>query len=95
MKTKGSEAPAQVHSMDNSPVTQETDSGDDLFTTECIGAVGPKGKKWFAALTPNGTKQKCQLDSGATCDIMSLKDKMRIAPQEKLMPSSSSSTLVS
>lgn len=44
--------------------------------------------KWFAALTLNGTKQKCQLDSGATCDVTSLKDKMRIAPQEKLMPSS-------
>lgn len=60
MKTKGSEAPAQVHSMYNSTATHETDSGDDLFTTECIGAVGPKGKKWFAALTLNGTKPKCQ-----------------------------------
>lgn len=76
MKTKGSEAPAQVHSMDNPILSQETDSGDDLFTTKCIGAVGPKGKKWFAALILNGTKQKCQLDSGATCDVMSLRDKM-------------------
>lgn len=83
MKTKGLDAPAHVHSMDN-PIL--TESGDDLFTTECIGAVGPKGKKWFAALMLNGTKQRCQLDSGATCDVMSLKDKMRIAPQHADSP---------
>lgn len=95
MKTKGLNAPAHVHSMDNPILTQDTESGDDLFTTECIGAVGPKGKKWFAALMLNGTKQRCQLDSGATCDVMSLKDKMRIAPREKLMPSSTKLKLYS
>lgn len=43
----------------------------------------------------NSTKQKCQLDSGAMCDVMSLRDKMRISPQEKLMPSSTKLKLYS
>lgn len=51
-------------------LVQETDgNGDDLFSTECIGTVGTKGKKWFAALQLNAIQQKCQLDSGATCDV--------------------------
>ena len=74
MKTKGAEAP--VHSIENPLSAQHVDgSEDDLFSTECIGAVGARGKKWFATLELNGLKQKCQLDSGATCDVMSLKDK--------------------
>lgn len=96
MKTRGSEVSAHIHSMENPVLAQETDgSGDDLFSTECIGAVGARGKKWFAVLQLNGLKQKCQLDSGATCDVMSLKDKIRIAPREKLMPSSTKLKLYS
>lgn len=45
MKTRGSEASAHIHSMENPVLSQETDgSGDDLFSTECIGAVGAREK---------------------------------------------------
>lgn len=58
-----------------------------IYTAESIGAVQGCGKKWFANIKMNGGSQRCQLDSGATCDVMSIKDERRLAPQAKLLPS--------
>lgn len=58
-----------------------------LYTAESIGAVQGRGKKWFANIQMNGGTQRCQLDSGATCDVMSIKDMRRLAPEAKLLPS--------
>lgn len=43
----------------------------------------------------NGGFQRCQLDSGATCDVMSIKDKRRLAPEVKLLPSNTKLVLYS
>lgn len=60
---------------------------NDVYATESIGAVRTKGNKWFVNLRLNGKLQRCQLDSGATCNAMSLRDRMRLAPREKLKAS--------
>lgn len=70
-------------------------STDMVYSSECIGAVNTKGKKWFVNLRLNNIIQPCQLDSGATCDVMSIKDKMKLAPRAPLQPSSTKLKLYS
>lgn len=60
---------------------------NDVYATESIGAVGTIGKKWFVNLQLKGKLKIHQLDSGATCNAMSFRDKKRLAPREKLKPS--------
>ena len=62
---------------------------------ESIGAVQAKGKKWFVTLKMNSKSQRCQLDSGATCDVMSYNDKMKLAPNTPLLSSSTRRKLYS
>uniref|UniRef100_A0A8C5PCI9 ribonuclease H n=1 Tax=Leptobrachium leishanense TaxID=445787 RepID=A0A8C5PCI9_9ANUR len=62
-------------------------STDVVYTKECIGAVQSKGQKWFVNLILHNICQPCQLDSGATCNVMGLKDKMKLAPRAPLQPS--------
>lgn len=68
---------------------------NDVYAVESIGAVRTRGKKWFVNLRLNGTLQKCQIDSGATCNVMSLRDKKRLAPREKLKQSNTTLKLYS
>lgn len=67
----------------------DSDSNNDvdIYMHESIGAVQAKGKKWFVTLQINQKSQQCQLDSGATCDVMSYTDKMKLAPNTALKPS--------
>lgn len=63
------------------------EDADQIYTAESIGALHGQGKKWFATLKLNGELQRCQLDSGATCNVMSIKDKRKLAPNVPLHPS--------
>ena len=79
----------QLHAADTE-VPEDMDRSDTethMYTAESIGAVQGHGKKWFANIKMNGGSQRCQLDSGATCDVMSIKDMRRLAPEAKLLPS--------
>ena len=64
-----------------------SDTEAHIYTAQSIGAVQGCGKKWFVNIKINGGSQRCQLDSGATCDVMSITDMRRLAPQAKLLPS--------
>lgn len=75
--------------------TDETNTEAYIYSAERIGAVEGQGKKWFANLKINGGSQRCQLDSGATCDVMIIKDKMTLAPEVKLLPSNANLVLYS
>lgn len=67
---------------------EDTDmEANDVYVYVSIGAVEMRGKKWFVNLWLNGKIQKCQLDSGATCNVMSLRDKKRLALRGNLRPS--------
>ncbi|KAK7933832.1 hypothetical protein WMY93_004728 [Mugilogobius chulae] len=66
---------------------EDEDADNQIYSVETIGAVNGQGKKWFATLKINGNLQRCQLDSGATCNVMSIKDKRRLAPSIPLLPS--------
>lgn len=68
------------HPEDMSP----SDTEAHIYTAQSIGAVQGCEKKWFVNIKMNGGSQRCQLDSGATCDVMSIKDMRRLAPQAKL-----------
>lgn len=52
-----------------------------------MGAVNTQGKKWFVNLPLHRGVKRCRLDSGATCNVMSLKDKMRLGPKVPLQKS--------
>lgn len=94
---KRGQATRQLHAADGE-VPEDTDRLDSearIYTAESIGAVQGRGKKWFANLKMNGGFQRCQLDSGATCDVMSLKDMRRLDPAAKLLPSQTKLVLYS
>lgn len=54
---------------------EDEDEDNQIYSAETIGTVNGQGKKWFATLKLNGALQRCQLDSGATCNVMSIRDK--------------------
>lgn len=94
---KRGQATRQLHAADGE-VPEDTDRLDSearIYTVESIGAVQGRGKKWFANLKMTGGFQRCQLDSGATCDVMSLKDMRRLDPAAKLLPSQTKLVLYS
>lgn len=62
---------------------------------ETIGAVQGQGKKWFVKLKINGGFKRCQLDLGATCNVMSIENKLRLAPNVKFSPSNTKLVLYS
>lgn len=81
----------QLHTM-GTPSEEDHDVDDDgqlgqIYTAMSIGAVNTQGKKWFVNLPLQNGPQRCQLDSGATCNVMSIKDKMRLSPRTPLQPS--------
>ena len=86
---KRGQATRQLHAADMEAPddTDRSDTDAHIYTTQSIGAVQGQGKKWFANIKMNGGSQRCQLDSGATCDVMSIKDMRRLAPHAKLLPS--------
>uniref|UniRef100_A0AAV2KM67 Uncharacterized protein n=1 Tax=Knipowitschia caucasica TaxID=637954 RepID=A0AAV2KM67_KNICA len=67
---------------------QSSEEETHLYMIESVSAVGQtKGKKWFVTLKFNSKSQRCQLDSGATCNIMTLKDKKKLSSKGKLRQS--------
>ncbi|KAK5893965.1 hypothetical protein CesoFtcFv8_010707 [Champsocephalus esox] len=78
----------QLNAVDD-PLPGELEDSDerDVYTAESVGAVNTRGKKWFVNLPLQSGVQRCQLDSGATCNVMSIKDKTRLAPRTPLLKS--------
>ncbi|KAF3856230.1 hypothetical protein F7725_016953, partial [Dissostichus mawsoni] len=78
----------QLNAVDD-PLPGELEDSDerDVYTAESVGAVNTQGKKWFVNLPLQSGVQRCQLDSGATCNVMSIKDKTRLAPRTPLLKS--------
>ncbi|KAI4873533.1 hypothetical protein NFI96_011364, partial [Prochilodus magdalenae] len=62
---------------------------------ELIGALEAEGKKWFVTLRLHNKPLRCQLDSGATCNVMSYKDKIKLAPNTPLRSSNTKLKLYS
>lgn len=80
----------QLHTVDDqAELEREADDEDNgqIYTASATGSPSSRGKKWFVNLQLHGTRQRCQLDSGATCNVMSLQDKRKIAPKVRLKPS--------
>ena len=73
----------------------DTDTDDMFLATECISNVKSKGLKWFVHLRLNRKKQACQLDTGATCNVMSSKIKEKLSPGTALHPSTTKLKLYS
>lgn len=84
---KSKKREGRVQAVEGLTTELDTFTENDVYTSECIGAVRTKGKKWFVTLLLNDKPQQCQLDSGATCNVMCLKDKLRLAPRDKLKTS--------
>ncbi|CAL8338138.1 unnamed protein product [Boreogadus saida] len=79
---KGGQQARQLNAVDDPPLGDPEDydrDERDVYTAESMGAVNTQRKKWFV--------KRCQLDSGATCNVMSMKDKMRLAPRAPLQKS--------
>lgn len=67
-----------------------------LFTAEeCVDTVKCPGPKWFVNLTINKQKQACQLDTGATCNVMSRIIKEKLDYKCPLQPSTTKLKLYS
>lgn len=77
----------KIHCVDDVTQCSELNSESDIYMHESIGAVHSRGKKWFVTLRLHNKQQQCQLDSGATCNVMSYKDKINLAPDTHLLPS--------
>ena len=73
----------------------DTDTDDIFLATECISNVKSKGLKWFVHLRLNKKKQACQIDTGATCNVMSSKIKEKLSPETALHPSTTKLKLYS
>lgn len=65
----------------------DTDTDDMFLATECVSSINTKGLKWFVHLRLNNKRQACQLDTGATCNVMSSKIKEKLSPGTVLQPS--------
>lgn len=89
MKSKQSITTGRVLCMDGNS-GPGSDEESTLYMIESVGAVGQtKGKKWFVTLKLNNKPQRCQLDSGATYNIMTLKHVEKWHPKQsynKAMP---------
>ena len=87
---KTGQSARQLKAVDNLPPGDPEDSNLDereVYTAESLGAGNAQRKKWFVNLPLHRGVQRSQLDSGATCDVMSMKDKMRLAPRAPLQKS--------
>uniref|UniRef100_A0AAV2K178 Ig-like domain-containing protein n=1 Tax=Knipowitschia caucasica TaxID=637954 RepID=A0AAV2K178_KNICA len=97
MKSKRGSTTGKVLCMDGEAESgQSSEEETHLYMIESVSAVGQtKGKKWFVTLKFNSKSQRCQLDSGATCNIMTLKDKKKLSSKGKLRQSNASLRLYS
>ena len=87
---KGGQQARQLNAVDDPSLGDPEDYGRDerdVYTAESLGAVNTQRKKWFVNLPLHRGVQRCQLDSGATCNVMSMEDKMRLAPKAPLQKS--------
>lgn len=88
-RKKGQDA-RQLNAVD-APAAEDQDNEDGeqrhIYTAERIGAVNTQGGKWFVNLQLHRGRQRCLLDTGATCNVMSIRDKMTLAPRVMLQPS--------
>ncbi len=87
LKSKSKPTEGKLHCIEDSKDGQVGDSDDDIYTVESISTVHMERKKWFVSLRLDGKTLRCQLDSGATCNVMSYKDKVKVAPHTPLRPS--------
>lgn len=93
MKSKRGSTTGKVLCMNGEAESEQSnEEKSNLYLTESVRAVGQtKGRKWFVTLKLHNKSQRCQLDSGATCTIMTLKDKKSLHPKQssdKAMPAS-------
>lgn len=95
LKSKSRSTEGKLHCVEYSKEEPVEGSDDDIYTVESISTVHMKGKKWFVSLRLHGKSLRCQLDSGATCNVMSYKDKVRVAPHTPLQPSNAKLRLYS
>uniref|UniRef100_A0A8B9JE72 ribonuclease H n=1 Tax=Astyanax mexicanus TaxID=7994 RepID=A0A8B9JE72_ASTMX len=95
LKSKKKRTESKLHKIDDIQQDNTDIVSDDLYATEHIGSMRAKGKKWYVKLHIQGKLQQCQLDTGATCDVMSLNNKMSLAPKTPLLPSSTKLKLYS
>ncbi len=84
LKSKSKPTEGKLHCIEDSNEGQVGDSDDDIYTVESISTVHMERKKWFVSLRLDGKTLRCQLDSGATCNVMSYKDKVKVAPHTPL-----------
>ena len=89
MKSKKRYNEKKMNCVEDSMEDSECHSVEDIYTYmhETKGPAKERKKKWFVTLRLHGKAQRCQLDSVATCDVMSYKTKMRLAPKAPLRPS--------
>ncbi|GAA6080762.1 uncharacterized protein LOC121847580 [Tachysurus ichikawai] len=76
LKSKSRSTEGKLHCIEHSK-EPGGDSDDDIYVVESISTVHMKGKKWFVSLQLHGKSLPCQLDLGATCNVMSYKDKVK------------------
>ncbi|RXN31866.1 Retrovirus-related Pol poly from transposon [Labeo rohita] len=82
--------------MDDARDEQAPYSESRLFTAkECIDTVRCPGPRWFVNLTINKQKQACQLDTGATCNVISRIIKEKLDYECPLQPSATKLKLYS
>ena len=76
---------------------ESSDSEESVLKVEDISSIESCGNRWFATLSfycehyKHETKLKCQLDTGATCNVLSYRD-LSIIKQEGNPPMESSKT---
>lgn len=86
----------KVHIVDYTTQGAEGSDNEELsYAAECISTVQSHGLKWFAMLQLNNKRQACQLDSGATCNVMGRTVKERLSPNTPLRPSTTELKLYS
>ncbi len=76
----------KINVMDESE-QHDTDTDDMFLASECVSSMNSKGLKWFVHLRLNKKRQACQLDTGATCNVMGSKIKEKLSPGTALQPS--------
>ncbi|XP_034058782.1 uncharacterized protein K02A2.6-like [Gymnodraco acuticeps] len=65
----------------------DSDTSENLYNvTEYVGNVKAPGRKWFVHLHLNKKRQLCQLDTGATCNVMGRQFKEKLSPKTALQP---------
>lgn len=95
LKSKSRSTEGKLHCIEYSKEEPVGDSDGDIYMVESISMVQMKGNRWFVSLRLHGKSLCSQLDSGPTCNVMSYKDKLKVAPYTPLHPSNAKLRLYS